>query len=103
MDMVAFPKFANVSWIRGEISAGDVLYIPHTFWHQVNSFDRNLAVNLWWQHAEDWRWWEPRNHKEYDVKRFGSPGWVRFDDLKSRSPPAVKCTPLGDSVDLSQV
>lgn len=101
VDLVAFPKFANLSWISGELAAGDMLYIPHTYWHQVNSFERNLAVNLWWQHEDDWRWWDP-DAKEYDATRFGSEGWAPFEKLKSRAAMKTKCTPLAPEVDLSK-
>jgi hypothetical protein len=30
------------------MEAGDCLFIPSKWYHQVNSFDRNWAVNLWW-------------------------------------------------------
>lgn len=103
VDMVNFPKFANVSWISGEIRAGDMLYIPHTYWHQVNSYERNLGVNLWWQHKEDWRWWDHSNEAEYNFMEFGSEGWIAFDDLKARATKDAKCTPLPEDMDLSQV
>ena len=83
VDLVAFPRFANITWLHGEIEAGDILFIPHTYWHQacwhqlpaevggrglffhfpymaadgleVNSKGRNLAVNIWslWLHLFD--------------------------------------------------
>ena len=32
------------------MTAGDCLYIPYKWIHQVRSHDRNIAVNLWWDH-----------------------------------------------------
>ena len=36
VDLVAFPRFANITWQHGEIEAGDILFIPHTYWHQAS-------------------------------------------------------------------
>ena len=58
MDLRSFPRFGNISWLRGELGAGDILFIPHSYWHQVarealskvpqvNSEGRNLAINIW--------------------------------------------------------
>merc|ERR1711957_155370 len=41
VDMEHFPQFANVTWLYGKLEKGDTLYIPHSYWHQVNSKERN--------------------------------------------------------------
>ena len=33
------------------MTAGDCLYIPFKWIHQVRSYNQNIAVNLWWDHA----------------------------------------------------
>merc|ERR1712087_480814 len=91
VDMVSFPRMANLSWLHGEMGPGDTLYIPHTYWHQVNSLDRNLGLNIWWQHQGDWRWW---NLKKYDAVAFGSEKLQPFDVFKAASANKLKCTPL---------
>mmetsp|Transcript_30763 Transcript_30763/g.70961 ORF Transcript_30763/g.70961 Transcript_30763/m.70961 type:complete len:358 (+) Transcript_30763:96-1169(+) len=51
VDMVLFPRFYNVTWEAAKVEAGDALYIPRGYWHQVNSDPgRNLALNVWWHH-----------------------------------------------------
>ena len=35
VDLVNFPRFANVTWIHGDMGPGDMLFIPHTYWHQA--------------------------------------------------------------------
>lgn len=97
VDLVRFPRFADVKWLRGQINPGDTLYIPHTYWHQVNSKERNLAANLWWQHADDWRWFDKENRSEYDALRFGQKSFPSFEALKSRSAKRVLCTALPDN------
>ena len=32
------------------MTAGDCVYIPCNLIHQVRSYDRNIAVNVWWDH-----------------------------------------------------
>lgn len=91
VDLVAFPRFANITWQHGEIEAGDILFIPHTYWHQVNSKGRNLAVNIWWSHEADWQWWDL---KKYDATLFGTKNLPSFDLFKSKATANAKCTPL---------
>ncbi|CAE7413801.1 Kdm8, partial [Symbiodinium pilosum] len=91
VDLVNFPRFANITWLHGEIGPGDTLFIPHTYWHQVNSRGRNLGVNIWWSHAEDWRWWDL---KKYDARKFGTKVLPSFDEFKSKALEQADCTPL---------
>lgn len=102
VDLENFPNFAKVKWLHGELQQGDTLYIPHTYWHQVNSIGRNLAANLWFGHRQDWEWWDPENGNEYDGTRFGQDGFGPFDKLKSRGPSRVPCTPIPEGWDLSK-
>ncbi|CAJ1350004.1 unnamed protein product [Effrenium voratum] len=91
VDLVAFPRFANISWLHGELEPGDTLFIPHTYWHQVNSRGRNLGVNIWWSHKEDWQWWDL---KTYDAPRFGMDSMPPFNEFKAKAATNATCTPL---------
>lgn len=52
VDYLKYPSMANVGeYHYANLTAGDCLYIPYKWIHQVRSFDRNIAVNLWWDHA----------------------------------------------------
>ncbi|PAA78401.1 hypothetical protein BOX15_Mlig014381g2 [Macrostomum lignano] len=48
IDVKARPEFSGLEFHLAEMQAGDCLYIPNYWVHQVRSFDNNLAVNLWW-------------------------------------------------------
>jgi len=92
VDLEKFPRFADIPWLSGDLEAGDVLYIPHGYWHQVNSFgSRNLAINVWWGHQDEYTWWDPDTdfraigHKTSTVKE-------HFNTLKGRYTPTAKCT-----------
>ncbi|XP_078604682.1 bifunctional peptidase and (3S)-lysyl hydroxylase Jmjd7-like [Branchiostoma floridae x Branchiostoma japonicum] len=50
VDFTKFPGMREVEYHRVNMSAGDCLYIPYRWFHQVNSYGRNIAVNVWWEH-----------------------------------------------------
>lgn len=50
VDYTKFPDLSKVRYAKVDMTAGDCLYIPYRWYHQVNSFGSNLAVNLWWVH-----------------------------------------------------
>jgi hypothetical protein len=48
-DLSVFPRFAPSKGMRVELEAGDVLYLPAYWWHQVESLgDENVNLNFWW-------------------------------------------------------
>eukprot|EP00118_Oscarella_pearsei_P015319 m.137643 g.137643 ORF g.137643 m.137643 type:complete len:104 (+) comp38220_c0_seq30:1245-1556(+) len=38
----------DVEYEYVKMEEGDCLYIPYKWYHQVRSYDRNIAVNVWW-------------------------------------------------------
>lgn len=53
-DLNRYPRFAEAQKTRltVELEAGDALYIPYGWWHQVHSLSRfNVLVNYWWDDA----------------------------------------------------
>ncbi|CAH1271383.1 JMJD7 [Branchiostoma lanceolatum] len=50
VDFTKFPGMREVEYHRVNMTAGDCLYIPYRWFHQVNSYGRNIAVNVWWEH-----------------------------------------------------
>jgi hypothetical protein len=50
-DLERYPRFAEAQkvMLTAELEAGDALYIPYGWWHQVHSLSRfNVLVNYWW-------------------------------------------------------
>jgi hypothetical protein len=48
-DLKQFPRFDPSSGLHIEVLAGDVLYLPAYWWHQVHSCDaENVNLNFWW-------------------------------------------------------
>nr|CAB3262759.1 uncharacterized protein LOC100182837 [Phallusia mammillata] len=50
VDFVKYPSLSKMRYGVVHMKAGDCLYIPWRWVHQVNSFGDNLAVNIWFNH-----------------------------------------------------
>ncbi|KAK7494822.1 hypothetical protein BaRGS_00013949 [Batillaria attramentaria] len=50
VDLTKHPKLAEVEFYHINMTAGDCLYIPYIWIHQVRSYNSNVAVNFWWNH-----------------------------------------------------
>eukprot|EP00794_Sanderia_malayensis_P009650 gene9650-10638_t len=50
VDLKKYPGFTKAPWWEAKMEAGDCLFIPVSWYHQVRSFDRNIAVNVWFTH-----------------------------------------------------
>nr|XP_002737651.1 PREDICTED: uncharacterized protein LOC100368900 [Saccoglossus kowalevskii] len=54
VDMIKHPNIAKVRWSNFTIHAGDCLYLPRSYYHQVTSFgDPNIAVALLFSRMTD--------------------------------------------------
>ncbi|CAH1227031.1 TYW5 [Branchiostoma lanceolatum] len=50
VDFTKYPGMREVDYYRVNMTAGDCLYVPYMWFHQVNSYGRNIAVNVFWDH-----------------------------------------------------
>jgi Cupin-like domain len=50
-DLEKFPRFSKAlqDSQTAEVCAGDMLYLPTNWWHNVRSEGLNISVNLWWK------------------------------------------------------
>ncbi|XP_046850190.1 uncharacterized protein LOC124443722 [Xenia sp. Carnegie-2017] len=47
VNLLKYSKFQNVPWHYANLTAGDCLYLPYGYWHQVRSFgNKNMAVSV---------------------------------------------------------
>ena len=54
VDFEKFPEMKNIPWNSAKMSAGDCLFLPTQYWHQVRSYeDRNVAVSILVSRLED--------------------------------------------------
>ncbi|CAI9728759.1 wybutosine-synthesizing 5-like isoform X1 [Octopus vulgaris] len=53
MDYTQYPELAEIEYHLGNMTAGDCLYIPYLWIHQVRSYGSNLAVNIWWNNSKN--------------------------------------------------
>ncbi|MFL9875826.1 cupin-like domain-containing protein [Paraburkholderia megapolitana] len=47
-DLARYPDFADASPVRFTINAGELLFLPAFWWHQVQAADVAVSVNFWW-------------------------------------------------------
>jgi len=47
-DLTRFPSFRRASPLVAEVEAGDLLFIPNLWWHQVRALRPTLALNFFW-------------------------------------------------------
>lgn len=56
-DLQRYPRYAEAlaTAQTAEVEAGDAIYIPNLWWHNVESLEPvNLSVNFWWFDAGEW-------------------------------------------------
>lgn len=46
-DLTKFPKFQNAEPFVIDLVPGDVLYVPHNWWHYVESLNDSISINTW--------------------------------------------------------
>jgi lysine-specific demethylase 8 len=46
-DYEQFPKFRDVPRVSFELNAGEILYIPRLWWHQVRSLETSASISFW--------------------------------------------------------
>lgn len=59
-DLSKYPRFDPTRAVSIELRAGDVLYLPAYWWHQVTSYgNENVNLNFWWLPPawKQLRWW----------------------------------------------
>ncbi len=46
-DLGRYPAYNHARGVVGVLGAGDVLFIPKTWWHQLRSINESISVNCW--------------------------------------------------------
>jgi len=82
VDKVDYKKYSyllNVPWYKASLEAGDCIFIPYLWAHQINSHGpRNLAVNIFWDHMLSL----PNREKCQDNNLGDSQPWNNFQIQK---------------------
>jgi hypothetical protein len=50
-DQAKYPATARANRHLGTIGPGDILYIPTAWWHEVETRERGISVNLFWRRS----------------------------------------------------
>ena len=48
LDLMTFPLAGRVGIAEVVLEAGDALYLPRRWWHQVRALETGAAINFWW-------------------------------------------------------
>jgi lysine-specific demethylase 8 len=49
VDLLHYPRVAHMAWREATLEAGDCMFIPAGYMHAVRSYERNVAVSVWFQ------------------------------------------------------
>ncbi len=75
-----YPEFGNVLLLQSELEAGDMLYIPKGWWHDIRSTENSISANLWWINWKDFlsEFYSEIKYKYIQGKEFDSKNsyWV---------------------------
>ncbi|XP_076089323.1 tRNA wybutosine-synthesizing protein 5-like [Mytilus galloprovincialis] len=52
-DLEKYPNFINATRYEGVLQAGDILFIPALWFHNVIALEFGIAVNVFWKHLDD--------------------------------------------------
>ena len=53
-DYQRFPRARDVTFLRVTLEAGDLLFLPEGWFHQVESVSTSLSVNFWVDSGRGW-------------------------------------------------
>ena len=67
-DLNRYPKFKNAVAYKGTLEAGNALFLPGCWWHEVHNATPTIAVNYWW--------WPPLNGWDMAMLYLGIRGIV---------------------------
>lgn len=51
-DEEKFPRYADAQPIHLTLHAGEMLFLPATWWHAVHTTDASIGVNYWWKEPD---------------------------------------------------
>ncbi|ELU17587.1 hypothetical protein CAPTEDRAFT_207894 [Capitella teleta] len=90
VDYSKFPGLAETEYNTIKLEAGDCIYIPYKWIHQVRSFDSNIAVNIWWD-----------AHGNQDIDMEDCP--FSYDPLLTMSHVILHSSEEGDSNNVAEI
>ena len=73
VNLKKYPQLVGLPWRHANVTAGDCLYLPYSYLHQVRSYERNIAVSVLFARLEEF--------DEGGCKRHGDDDYVPLDQL----------------------
>jgi len=98
VDLIKYPGWRDVKWSYVDMEAGDCVFIPYQWYHQVNAHPgRSINVHIWYFRPGDW---DIKNcvDKDQPMPRYDDCTWgYEPDDGNHGGPnsraPQTKCKP----------
>ncbi|XP_048580544.1 uncharacterized protein LOC5518642 isoform X4 [Nematostella vectensis] len=91
IDLMRMPNLAKIPFHKVTLNAGDILYIPQTWWHHVRSFDSpNIGIALWFhmfKEEEAFSEATEEDEDEIDALKY----MAAFKRLVDRAPSTIEC------------
>ncbi len=67
-DLARYPEFATTRPVVIDLTPGDAMFLPHSWWHHVRSLDPAVSLSRWWLSAgmllSQWRYWFHRFRRD---------------------------------------
>jgi len=92
VDLIRFPNVLNTKYYIATLNAGDLIYIPHWWLHQVRSYDRNVAVNIQWNMWRQYDWHE----RSSAAGSFANQVQYHEELVLIGAPQTIECNPYSD-------
>jgi hypothetical protein len=68
-DLEKFPDLPKATPWQCVLKAGEIIYIPDSWWHQVYSLEESISINVWWLKTFFKKRWGSRPRRESAGRR----------------------------------
>jgi len=87
-DFERFPKLKSARGFRGQLSPGDVLFIPKFWWHAFSATEASLNINRWiYSEEESRQYWheQPAARRLIDYRELLGSLVTRYESLSAKN------------------
>lgn len=91
-DFALYPRFRDARGVQGELSPGDILYLPRFWWHAAQAITTSVNINQWVYSGGPLQWWheQPQARRFISFKEILEQQRHKFDALSKELQPFYK-------------